>query len=393
MIERHDVITEIYFDNSATTACTPQVAEAVRDAMLENYGNPSSKHMKGVQAERIVTQARATIAGTLHCDEREIFFTSGGTESDNWALAGAAAALRRSGNHIITSSIEHPAVLEAAARLEKQGFRVTYLPVDGKGYVKISDLEAALDEQTILVSLMHVNNEVGSIQPVQEAAELVHRRCPGALFHVDAVQSYGKLPIHARRLGADMISVSGHKIHGPKGTGFLYVKEKTKLLPFIVGGGQQRGMRSGTDNVPGIAGLACAAKDAVGRLQEHTARMRQVRDRLYEGLCSLEKVELLSGNAENSAPHIVNAAFVGIRSEVLLHALEDRGIYVSAGSACSSNKRLPVSPVLAQMGLPREWAESALRFSFSSYNTVEEADTCLNVLREFLPVLRKYTRR
>jgi len=393
MIERRDNITQIYFDNSATTVCTPQVADVVKEAMLVDYGNPSSKHLKGVEAERIVTQARQAIAGTLHCDEKEIFFTSGGTESDNWALFGTAAAQRRRGDHVITSSIEHPAVLEAAASLEKQGFRVTYLPVDEKGYVSMKDLEAALDEKTILVSLMHVNNEVGSVQNVEEAGRMVHARCPGAIFHVDAVQSYGKLPIHVRRLGADLLSVSGHKIHGPKGTGFLYVKEKTRVLPFIVGGGQQRGMRSGTDNVPGIAGLACAAQDACTHLEEHAAQMRRVRDRLYEGLEKMPDVVLLSGTGENSAPHIVNAAFTGVRSEVLLHALEDKGIYVSAGSACSSNKRLPVSPVLKQLGIPKAQAESALRFSFSRFNTVEEADQTLEVLAQFLPVLRRYTRK
>ena len=393
MIETYNAVREIYFDNSATTVCTPEVAETVKEAMLEDYGNPSSKHLKGVAAERIVTQARQTIADTLRCDEREIFFTSGGTESDNWAFFGTAAALGRQGDHIITSSIEHPAVLEAAARLEKQGFRVTYLPVDAKGYISMKDLEEGLDEGTILVSLMHVNNEVGSVQCVEEAGHLVHERCPGALFHVDAVQSYGKLPVSVRKIGADLLSVSGHKIHGPKGTGFLYVREKTRLLPFIVGGGQQRGMRSGTDNVPGIAGLACAAKDACANLGVHSAQMRLVRDRLFEGLSGMDGVVLLSGTGDNSAPHIVNAAFTGVRSEVLLHALEDRGIYVSAGSACSSNKRLPVSPVLKQLGIPKAEAESALRFSFSRFNTVEEADLTLAALREFLPVLRRYTRR
>ena len=392
-MNRHDMTSEIYFDNSATTVCTKEVADAVTQAMLFSYGNPSSKHLKGVQAEQIVRDARDTIAGTIRCSEKEIYFTSGGTESDNWALFGAAGALRRAGDHIIVSSIEHPAVLEAAARLEKDGFRVTYLPVDEKGYVRLEDLEKALDEQTILVSVMHVNNEVGSVQPVEAAASMTHAACPHALFHVDAVQSYGKIPINVRHLGADLISVSGHKIHGPKGTGFLYVKEKARILPLIVGGGQQKGMRSGTDNVPGIAGLACAALSAADNLEENTARMRQVRDRLFEGLGQMEDVVLLSGTGEKSAPHIVNAAFTGVRSEVLLHALEDRGIFVSAGSACSSNKKLPVSPVLTRLGIPRNQAESALRFSFSAFNTVEEADRCLEVLREFLPVLRKYTRR
>ena len=384
---------EVYFDNSATTQCSRLVVDTVTDAMTGTYGNPSSQHLKGVEAERIVRGAREKIAKSIRAGEKEIFFTSGGTESDNWALIGGAAAMQRYGTHLITTSIEHPAVLQTMQQLESRGFTVTYLPVDSKGFISLSDLEAALREDTVLVSIMHVNNEVGSIQPIEEAAELVRARSPHALIHTDAVQSYGKIPISVRKVPVDMLSVSAHKIHGPKGVGFLYVREKTKLLPYIYGGGQQTGMRSGTENVPGIAGLGAAAEDACTNLDAYTASMRQVRDALLAGLRQMDGVVLHSSDDERSAPHIVSASFVGVRSEVLLHALEDRGIYVSAGSACASNRKHTASPVLAQLNLPGDQLESTLRFSFSHLNTVEEVKYCLETLEEYLPVLRRYTRR
>ena len=360
--------------------------------MTEEYGNPSSTHLKGVEAERVLRDAREEIASTLRCSEKEIFFTSGGTEADNWALIGGAGAHARAGKHLITTAIEHEAVLEPMKYLESRGFRVTRLPVDHNGYIRPQDLEEALDDETILVSVMYVNNEVGSIQPVEECLKIVKERCPQALFHVDAVQAYGKIPINLKKTEIDLMSVSGHKIHGPKGTGFLYIREKTRILPLILGGVQQKGMRSGTDNVPGAAGLACAAAQECGHMAENTEQMRVVKKRLTDGLRKLEDVVIHSGDDERSAPHIVNAAFPGIRSEVLLHALEDREIYVSAGSACSSNRSLPVSRVLQEMGLPRRELESSLRFSFSKYNTTEEADRTIRALAEYLPVLRRYQR-
>ena len=383
---------EIYFDNSATTVCCRQAMDAASKAMCEIYGNPSSTHLKGVEAERLLRSSRETIARSIRCSEKEIFFTSGGTEADNWALIGAARARQRTGKHLVTTAIEHPAVLQTLKYLEKEGFEVTYLPVDHKGVISLDELENALREDTVVVSVMHVNNEVGSVQPVEEAAALVHKKCPGAVFHVDAVQSYGKLPLSVRRIGADLMSVSGHKIHAPKGIGFLYVKEKTRILPYILGGGQQGGMRSGTDNVPGAAALAAAAEDVCGHLEEYAGRMMAVKNRLTTGLLKMDRVVVHSGEGKCGAPHIVSASFPGVRSEVLLHALEDRQIYVSAGSACASNRKHTVSPVLEKLHLPKEQLESALRFSFSHLNTVEEADLCLETLREFLPVLRRYTR-
>lgn len=396
---------EAYLDNSATTRCLPSVADIVVKTMLEDYGNPSSKHMKGVEAERYLRGARETIARTMKVNEKEIYFTSGATESNNWALIGAAMANRRAGMHLITTAVEHAAVLMPMQYLEEQGFRVTYLPVDHQGRVSLDDLQKALCDDTILVSMMYVNNEVGTIEPVAEAARLVKARNPKILFHVDAVQAYGKLPVYPKKLGIDMLSVSAHKIHGPKGIGFLYVNERTKLHPLILGGGQQKGMRSGTDNVPGAAGLAEAAKEACAHLDESAAHLLVLKKRMTDGLRRLSE-ELASGcvtsakdaivinspEGADGAPHIVSAAFPGVRSEVLLHALEERGIYVSAGSACSSNKKLPVSTVLKELHLAPELLESTLRFSFSRFTTEEEIDYCLEALSELLPVLRRYAR-
>ena len=386
---------EAYLDNSATTRCTEAVRDVVVHTMMEDFGNPSSKHMKGVEAERYLREAREIIAKTLKVNEKEIYFTSGATESNNWALIGAAMANRRAGMHLITTAIEHAAVLMPMRYLEEQGFRVTYLPVDGRGHISLEDLENAICEDTILVSIMYVNNEVGTIEPVAEAARLVKSRNPKILFHTDAVQAYGKMTIHPRKLGVDMLSVSAHKIHGPKGIGFLYVNDKVKIHPLMLGGGQQKGMRSGTDNVPGAAGLAQAAKEAYASLNESQEHLLNLKKRMMDGLNQLgEKhtIAIHSEEGEKSAAHIVSAAFPGIRSEVLLHALEDRGIYVSAGSACSSNKKLPVSTVLKELHLKADQLESTLRFSFSRYTTEAEIDYCLKVLGELLPVLSKYIR-
>lgn len=306
--------------------------------------------------------------------------------------------------HLITTAVEHAAVLMPMQYLKEQGFRVTYLPVDEKGRISLADLEEAICEDTILVSIMYVNNEIGTIEPVAEAAKLIKKKNSRILFHVDAVQAYGKMTIYPKRLGVDMLSVSAHKIHGPKGIGFLYVNEKVKLHPLILGGGQQKGMRSGTDNVPGAAGLAVAAAEAYAHLEESTVHLLELKKQMMDGLLELSQkiaenkksplppVVIHSEEGEKSAPHIVSAAFPGVRSEVLLHALEERGIYVSAGSACSSNKKLPVSTVLKELHLRPELLESTLRFSFSRYTTSEEIAYCLEALGELLPVLRRYAR-
>lgn len=394
---------EAYLDNSATTRCLESVRDIVSKTMLEDYGNPSSKHRKGIEAEHYLRTARETIAKTLKVNEKEIYFTSGGTESNNWALLGGAYANRRSGKHLITTAVEHAAVLMPMQFLKEQGFRITYLPVDEKGHISLRDLEEALDDETILVSIMMVNNEIGAIEPVEEAGKRIKQFNPNILFHVDAIQAYGKLRIYPKKMNIDLLSVSGHKIHGPKGSGFLYVNEKAKLKPMILGGGQQRGMRSGTDNVPGAAGLGEAAAQAFAHFDESTEHFLMLKDRMIDGLERLAyqkpgeetalQVVVHSERGPASAPHIVSASFPGIRSEVLLHALEDKQIYVSSGSACSSNRKLPVSTVLQEIHLPQAQLESTLRFSFSRFTTAEEIDYCLDTLEELLPVLRRYTRR
>ncbi len=383
---------EVYLDNSATTRAFSEVAEIVYKAMTEDYGNPSSMHMKGVEAERYVRYAREVIARNLKVNEKEIFFTSGGTESDNLAIIGAAMANKRAGNHIVTTCIEHPAVLQTMRYLETQGFQVTYLPVDCYGRVRIEDLRHAIRRDTILVSIMHTNNEIGSLQPIEEAGALIKSMNPGIVFHVDAVQGYGKFRIHPKKMNVDMLSVSGHKIHGPKGIGFLYINEKMKVTPISYGGGQQKGMRSGTENVPGIAGLGKAVEEIYKNLENERVKMHALKARFIEGLQEMSDVQVNGLTGEASAPHVVSVSFRGIRSEVLLHALEDKGIYVSAGSACASNKAPKPSDTLRAIGLEKELLDSTLRFSFSVFTTEKEIDYTLQTLYDIVPVLRKYTR-
>lgn len=382
---------EVYLDNSATTACFRTVAELMLKLMCEDYGNPSSMHIKGMQAEQYLRYARNVIARNLKVNEKEIFFTSGGTESDNLAIIGAAMAGRRAGNHLITTNVEHPAVLQPMKFLESQGFQVTYLPVDQQGKVILEKLQYALRPATILVSMMHTNNEMGALQPVEEAAGMVKAYNPGILFHVDGVQGYGKYRILPKKTGIDMLSVSGHKIHGPKGVGFLYIREGVKINPIIFGGGQQKGLRSGTENVPAIAGLARAVEEIYANLDEDTERMRSLKNHLIRGLKGMEGIRINGSMGEDSAPHIISASIAGIRSEVLLHALEDRGIYVSAGSACASNKPA-YSATLKAMGIEKALLDSTLRFSLSLFTTKEEIDYTLQVLYDIIPMLRKYTR-
>lgn len=386
---------EAYLDNSATTRCSDRACQLMVDLLTKDYGNPSSLHMKGIEAERFVETAKKKIAKTLRVSEKEIIFTSGGTESNNLAIIGTAMANRRAGNHIITTSIEHASVENPMEFLKEQGFEITYLSVDENGIISLEELEEAVTEQTILVSMMQVNNEIGAIEPVAEAVELIKKKNPDTLIHVDAIQSYGKMYIYPKKLGIDMLSVSGHKIHGPKGSGFLWVKEKTKLKPLILGGGQQKGMRSGTENVPAIAGLGEAAEEIYENLDEKRAHLYGLKQRFIDGIERLEGTHVNGKTGEDSAPHIVSVSFEGIRSEVLLHSLEDRGIYVSSGSACSSNNhagKQKGSKTLRNIHLKENLLDSTLRFSFSVHTTEEEIDYALEVLGELLPVLKKYTR-
>ena len=362
------------------------------ETMTRDYGNPSSLHRKGLDAEHYVKEAGRQIAATLKAQDGEIFFTSGGTESNNWAIIGTALAAGRRGKRILTTEMEHPAVAEPFKFLEKRGFEVLKIPVTAGGIPDMDALDGLLTDDTILVSVMYVNNEIGSVSPVREIASLVHRKSPEALFHVDAIQAYGKFRICPAADGIDLMSASAHKFHGPKGAGFLYMRSGAHVVPLIYGGGQQKGMRSGTENVPGIAGMGAAAEEAYTDFEEKTARMKMLRLRLEDGLRGMEDVVIHGPGEEQRAPHIVNAAFIGVGSEVLLHSLEERGIYISAGSACSTHKRA-ASPTLTAIGAPREELGSSVRFSFSETNTAEEVDETLKVLGELLPRLRRYRPR
>ena len=383
---------EVYLDNSATTRCYKEVGELVYKVMCQDYGNPSSMHRKGVDAEHYIKDAKETLAKILKVQAKEIYFTSGGTESDNLALIGTARANKRRGNHLITSSIEHPAILNAMRYLEEEeGFRVTYLPVDSQGKIKLEALKEALCEETILVSVMYVNNEVGSVQPIEEAVNIVKTYRSDILFHSDAVQGFGKYKIYPKRQKIDLLTGSGHKIHGPKGTGFLYVSEKVKIKPIVFGGEQQKNVRSGTENVPGIAGLGLAAKMIYQDLEMKTALMRELKSYFIEGISKIENTTVHGLTDENSAPHIISVGFAGIRSEVLLHTLEDKGIYVSSGSACASNHPA-ISGVLKGIGAGKEYLDATIRFSMSEFTTKEEVDYTLDTLYQCVPMLRKYTR-
>lgn len=379
---------EAYFDNAATTAVFPEVKDLMVRLLEADYGNPSSLHMKGVEAENYIKTARQQIAAEIKCQDKEIVFTSGGTESNNLAIIGAALAHRRSGRHIITSNIEHASVSATMDFLQKEGFEVTQIGVDANGFFDLGMLKDALREDTILVSTMYVNNEIGTIEPIEQISKIIKAYNPSILYHVDAIQAFGKLRFSPKKLGVDLMSFSGHKIHGPKGSGALYIRDKVLLRPIIYGGGQQKEMRSGTENVPAIAGMGLATKLMY---ENHDAKMDKIRI-LKQAF--IDKVTAFDGVYSNSgeAPHIASISFTGVRSEVMLHALEEREIYVSAGSACSSNKP-HISNVLQAIGLPKERLESTLRFSFCENNTMEQVDYAIEVIGQLLPMLRRYVRK
>ena len=380
---------QVYFDNSATTRVYPEVADIMMKALLEDYGNPSSLHMKGVEAERYIQDSVKALSSILKCREDEICFTSCGTESNNMALVGTALAKRRKGRHIIVSSIEHASILETASFLEKEGYEITFVSPDEKGIISHEKVEEALRDDTILVSVMMVNNELGSVNPIKDIVKTVKDHGKDIIVHTDATQAFGKMKVVPSKLGVDLLTVSAHKIHGPKGIAALYVKKGTLLRPIIYGGGQQRGMRSGTENVPGIAGFGVAADMVSKKLTDNVAKMHNLKERLISGLTSNDNVTDNSGDA----PHIASISFRGVRSEVMLHALEDRGIYVSSGSACSTNKPSKKgSKVLRDIGLSEADIESTIRFSLSEENTEEEVDYVIKTVYELLPMLRHYTR-
>lgn len=383
---------EVYLDNSATTRCSVRARDLMMQILTEDYGNPSSLHNKGKEAEDYIRRAREQIARTLKIDGRALLFTSGGTESNNLALIGGALANRRLGRHIITTAIEHPSVHAPLAHLKELGYEITELSVDRDGVISLEELRCALREDTVLVSIMMVNNEIGALQPVMEAGRLIKKKNPKALFHVDAIQAYGKFHIYPQKWGIDLLSVSGHKIHAPKGTGFLYIADKVKVQPMIFGGGQQKGLRSGTENVPGAAALGEAAAEIYENFEEKTERMYALRERLIAGIGEIEGVTV-NGRADRScAPHIVSISIRDVRSEVMLHSLEEYGIYVSAGSACSSHKPAP-SRTLQALGLSKGAVESTIRISLSVDTTQEEIDYTVAKLKEIIPFRRKFVRR
>ncbi len=379
---------EAYFDNSATTPVYPEVRDLMVKIMEEDYGNPSSLHMKGVTAARYIKDARESLAGEMKVMPKEIVFTSGGTESNNMALIGGALANRRAGNKIITTSVEHASVGSPMEFLAGMGFDVVRIGVDSSGQIDMDQLMSEVDDDTIIVSVMYVNNEIGTVMPIADIARLIKEKNPNVLFHVDAIQAFGKYRIYPKRMGIDMMSISGHKFHGPKGVGALFIRDRVKVKPIIYGGGQQSGMRSGTENVPGIAGMALAAEITYNGLEEKMEHLRQLKEHLISELTQIDDVYSNSGDA----PHIASITFKGVRSEVMLHALEEREVYVSSGSACSSNKQ-HASGTLKAIGLPQDKLESTLRFSFSPENTMEQVDYAVECCRQLLPVLRRYVRK
>jgi len=389
---------EIYLDNSATTKVFPEVCDLMTKIMTTDYGNPSSMHHMGVVAEDHLKNASKNFAGILGCNEKNIYYTSGGTESDNMAIIGGARALERRGKHLITTAIEHPAVLNSFKYLEDCGFEVTYLGTDGSGRISLDELEKSLRPDTILVSIMHTNNEIGSLQPIEEAGRIIKEKCSECYFHVDAVQGFGKAKINPVKMKIDLLSASSHKIHGPKGCGLLYVGDGVRIVPINYGGGQQKGLRSGTENVPGISGMALAAQMLYRDQDAEITKLYDLKKYFIEKASGIEGVSingLTDGGIDaltETAPHIISVSVKDVRAEVLLHSLEDKGIYVSAGSACSTHKRTP-SATLTSIGLDKGLLESTIRISMSVFTTREDIDATLSALGEIVPALRRFIRR
>lgn len=374
----------IYLDNSATTKPCPEAVEAMTKALTENWGNPSALYGFGIDAARQLRQARHTAAAALGAEPDRVFFTSGGTEADNWAIFGTAKRLGKRGKHIITTAIEHHAILNSMKELEGQGFEVTYLQPDSQGRVSVDDLKAALRKDTILVSIMMVNNEVGSVMPISQMAKLTHRLCPDAIFHTDAVQGFLKVPFQAKSLGADLISVSSHKIHGPKGAGALYISPRLRSFPaLLLGGGQEGGYRSGTEGTPAIFGFAAACAAVSATFREDSQREHALIGEFAEKFAALEGITV---NGCHQAPHVLSLSVPGVPVQNTINILQDHGICVSAGSACAKGHR---SHVLSAMALPPETIDSAFRVSICRDTTREELETLCRVLREeVLPRVR-----
>ncbi|OCA91396.1 cysteine desulfurase [Bacillus sp. FJAT-27225] len=379
----------IYFDNSATTKPYPEVLDSYVKVASDFFGNPSSLHGMGARVEKLMTQARSQIAGLIGCEPAEVFFTSGGTESNNLAIKGTAYGYRNRGRHIIASSIEHPSVREPLLQLQKQGFTITFLPVDRNGRVNPVDIEKAITDETILISIMHVNNEVGIIQPIYEIGSLL-KNYPKILFHVDGVQGAGKVPLDLTRAGVSLYSFSAHKFHGLKGTGGLVVKKGVKLEPLLSGGSQERGQRGGTENPAGIVAMAKALRMSSEKQKSNSKTMADILNRLRKGLEKIEGITIHTPN-EGAAPHILNFSVEGIKSETFVHALEEKGVFISTTSACSSKKK-SASKTLLEMGVPENLAGSAARISLSYENSPEEADFVIEAIEKTVNELGKVLR-
>lgn len=376
---------EIYLDNSATTQPFEEVVQFMCEVSRKFYGNPSSLHTKGIEAENLVKRARTQLADVLKAEPREICFTSGGTEANNLAILGYLKANPRAGKHIITSEIEHPSVLEVYKQLASEGFKVDYVPVDKEGILKLEVLENAVSRETALMSFIHTNNEVGSIQPIEDINKIRKARCPDAALHIDAVQAFGKSAIYPSGENIDLLSFSSHKIHGPKGMGALYIRRGIKVKPVLLGGGQETALRSGTENVPGICGFGLAAERIFSAIGENYLKVKALKEHFEEKIRKYFPEAQINSSGEAS-PYIINVSFPDLKSEVLLHHLEQRNIYVSTGSACASHKNSH-SHVLKAMGVSPKYIDGAIRFSLSFSNTVDEMDETVNALKEIIPVI------
>lgn len=380
---------EIYFDNSATTKPYDEVIDSVCNGMREYYGNPSSLHNIGLKCEKKLNSVRETIASTLNAHRDEIYFTSGGSEGNNLILKGLA----KPGHHIITTEFEHKSVLETCNELEKEGVKITYLKVDKEGKISLEELKNSITKETVLVSIMYVNNEIGTIQDIEAIGKIIKEKSSRSKFHVDGVQGYGKLPIDVKKMNIDFLTASAHKIHGPKGVGILYIKKGAVLKSLISGGSQEKGLRAGTENLPGIIGLETAAQITFKNINENYSKVKELKEYMVSELEKIDNIRINSPLRDEFSPYILNVSFIGVRAEVLLHLLEESNIYVSTGSACTSKGSVSSgSYVVKALGLNKSEIESAIRFSFSSDNTKEEIDKTIEVLKTSLVFLRRVRR-
>ena len=379
---------EVYFDNSATTKPYKEVVEAVANGMTEYYGNPSSLHKMGIKSEKRLNEAREYLASTINATKDEVYFTSGGSEGNNLILKGVL----KPGHHFITTVFEHHSIINTCKYLEDNGVKITYLEIDQNGRVSLEDLEEAICKDTTLISIMHVNNEIGSIQDLESIGKLIKERSSRAKFHVDEVQAYGKLPIDVKKMNIDFLTVAGHKIHGPKGAGFVYMKKGVVLNSLISGGSQEKGVRAGTENLPAIIGLQEAAKITISNINDNYKKVTEVKEYMINRLNEIDDIRINS-SMDGYSPYILNVSFRGVRAEVLLHLLEDAGIYVATGSACTSKTSAAHgSYVIKALGLNNKDIESAIRFSFSAENTKEEVDYTIDTLKKSLMFLRRVKR-